>query len=144
MLGSDVTSLKLGIVFGLIMVMVGSGMAASMAVEIYSDRQKLLGRAGVALIVGLGLTYFGFRIANREYGFLTDFTFVEGQTLGKQRCGKNMGVQFEYAYDGQRYTGCTSFGGADQVKINGGRYLVRVWKGDPAGGRMDLERPVGH
>jgi hypothetical protein len=96
----------------------------------------------LALVVAIGFVYFGACASSREYGFLTNYIYVEGITLGPQRCGKYKGADFAYTYDGVRYTKCGAVGSSKDLLLTGGRYWVRVWKGDPGGGRMDFDKPV--
>jgi hypothetical protein len=78
-----------------------------------------------------------------EYNLLQNYTYVEGTTLEYCNSGKSgRGIEFEYYFEGKRYTNCNSHNPLEDIKVAGGKFKVRVSKFEPDIRRIDFAQPL--
>ncbi len=90
----------------------------------------------IALMIGVGY------VAVFVYNLNFNYELVDGTTISYiQRPGTDE-IEFEYYFDGQRYTGRASTMDPDLILVPGGRFEVRVTKFKPETGRIDFDAPL--
>lgn len=137
--GGLMIGLFLGIVFCLIMLWaIINGVKFIINPPVNENRRiNILG-----VIFFTTLLCFVSKVVYTEYNILTNYSWVEGKLITELPGKNGPRYEFEYTFNGKRYTNINSSRNIKGIKFPGGIYKVRVSKPVAGDGRIDFEQEV--
>ncbi len=139
------SGLTAGMIFGVIFFFAFAIMTIKGIVETVKQKEKKEKLESLPYIfVGIALCGVGIYITRLEYNILNNYEYVDGVTIDYCETGDppHKAIEFEYTFNGKRYTNCNSYSPIKAIKVPGGRFKVRVSDFAPSIGRIDFDKPL--